>query len=124
MEDRISAYRAERAFGIVRDVDMQSEIRRYVRFGDASKEAVGHRLFLVRKGLGLTQQAMADILGTTQKNYQHIEKGKTYPQVIFIQNLLEAEGIDHNYVFGGNAGRLPSLLRDAIASRLPSDASD
>jgi transcriptional regulator with XRE-family HTH domain len=84
------------------------ELKNLIAPGDSTKEASGARLKLLRTAMGLTQVAMADIMGTAPNNYQAMEKGLTYPRPTYIQNLYEMKRVDHNFIYAGDAGRLPA----------------
>lgn len=79
-----------------------------VLVGDSSKEASAGRLKLVRLSLGMTQVAIAEMMGTAPNNYQAMEKGTTYPRPTFIQNLYEMTRVDHNFIYSGDVSRLPA----------------
>lgn len=98
-----------------------NHVRQILRLGDASKDAVGHRLKLLReRGWRLSQREMAERMGTTTNNYQHMEKGKTFPQAYHVQALLDAYGVDHNFIFAGDPSRLPTDIF-SIFAELPMD---
>lgn len=86
--------------------------------GDVSKEATAHRLKLVRLALGFTQARIAEMIGTTVSNYQHMEAGATYPQPFHIERLRLNHGIDHNFIYCGFAARLPAEVCDKLAAWL------
>ena len=71
----------------------------------------------IRARLGLTQQAMSEILGCTQGNVGHYERGQTFPPESAAKLIAHANrqglpiGFDH--VYAGHA--LPEINRDDCA---------
>ena len=99
-----------RGGGLLTDMGWVDEFSAIVQHGNGDKAATAHRMKLCRAVLGLTQADMAELIGTTTSNYQHIERGATYPQPPYILRLLLAHGIDHNFIYVGDWSKLPTEI--------------
>lgn len=86
--------------------------------GDVSTDAVGRRLKLVREALGLTQARMSALMNASIKNYQHMERGSTYPRPAHIKSMYEGSRIDFNFIYYGDHTRLPLEVYDAMEAYL------
>ena len=100
------------------------DLKKLILTGDSSKEASGARLRLLRAAMGATQVAMADIVGTAPNNYQAMEKGLTYPRPTYIQNRCDRTRVDHNFIYAGDAGRLPADVLAQLEAEAKPHASD
>ncbi len=82
--------------------------------GRATKAATSRRIKFVRLVLGITQERMAEVIGTSTSNYQHIERGHTFPQPPQVDRLLLNYGIDHNFIYHGDWSRVPADIIEKI----------
>ena len=97
--------------------DMVSEeLKREISTGDATPEAVGRRLRLLRASLGLTQAKMSGLMDASIKNYQHMERGSTYPRPAHVKAIFESARIDFNFIYYGDFTRLPLDVSDSMQS--------
>lgn len=100
---------------------ISDDLKNRLRPGDVSTEAVGHRLRLLRAALGLTQAKMSGLMDASIKNYQHMERGDTYPRPSHVQSAFHNMRIDFNFVYAGDYTRIPleiiSKLQSALADR-------
>lgn len=84
---------------------------------DASrhKQEVGQRLRLAREALGLTQQAFAEKLGERDKTkISHWERGKHYPDPLFIAALQRQFRISSDWLYSGDDALLPVGVADSL----------
>ena len=96
-----------------------------------TKEAppFGRRLAALRKSKGLTQQRLAELLGTTQKMVDYYERRAVNPSLALIEQLAEALEVSPADLLGveakagrkrGKPGPTPQLqLRFERIQRLP-----
>lgn len=56
---------------------------------------VGENVRRVRQGLGLTQEAFAEISGFSQQYISSLEKGHRNPTIVTIYELATALGVSH-----------------------------
>ena len=61
---------------------------------DTRQRRIGARLATVRAGRQLTQQQVADLLGTTVITIARWERGRRTPSVADVQRYLDACGAD------------------------------
>jgi transcriptional regulator with XRE-family HTH domain len=101
---------------------ISNDLKNKLRPGDVSTEAVGHRLRVLRAALGLTQAKMSALMDASIKNYQHMERGNTYPRPCHVQSAFRNMRIDFNFVYAGDYTRLPleitSKLQNTLADRV------
>jgi transcriptional regulator with XRE-family HTH domain len=87
-----------------------------------SPEAVGRRLFAIRKALGIdTQTKLAEMIGANQSQYQNWENGTANMPVPFAIKLHIKTGFNLDYLFRGDESGLPLrlvTLLDESQSRL------
>jgi len=62
--------------------------------------AMLNRLRTYRKSVGINQEEMAKMLGTTQENYSYLEKGRTRLSCEAL-NILSKNGFDIDYLISG-----------------------
>lgn len=58
---------------------------------------VGERIRDIRKKKGLSQKELAQMIGTTQQNYQQLESGKRKPKWEQCAKIAHALGLSINY---------------------------
>ena len=63
--------------------------------------AVGERLRELRKGKGLSQEAMAELLNTSKTHYGNMERGKKGVSVDFLLEIAEAFHVSTDYLLTG-----------------------
>lgn len=97
---------------------VSEELKRELLTGDATPEAVGRRLRLLRASLGLTQAKMSALMDASIKNYQHMERGSTYPRPAHVKAMFESARIDFNFVYYGDFTRLPLDVSDSMQSHV------
>lgn len=117
VKPEFAVYACSALCGTVCVMSNLDEIERKLLAGDSSLEAVGARLLLIRKALGLSQAQMADVMATSANNYQEMEYGHQYPRPYQIQLLMDAHGCDHNLVYGGKAAKAPPEVVLYVASK-------
>jgi Predicted transcriptional regulators len=100
------------------------DLRAVLRLGDTSETAVGSRLKLLRKVLGLTQRGMAAAMGTTVNNYQAVEYGKQHPRPHQVQSLMDAYGLDYNLIYGGDPKGCPAGVALKLLAAHKADDGD
>lgn len=97
---------------------ISEELKAELNTGDVSTEAVGQRLKLIRESLGITQAKMSALMSASIKNYQHMERGSTYPRPAHIKAMFEAARIDFNFIYYGDFTRLPLEIFDSMQAHL------
>ena len=60
----------------------------------------GNRLKKLRKGKGLTQQNMADVMGLTMRNYQRYEYGMINVPATTLNLFADFFGVTTDYLLG------------------------
>ena len=65
---------------------------------DNEKTSLGSKLETLRKGMGLTQKDVADILKINRTTYTKYETGVTEPNIAALKKLAEIFGVDLNYL--------------------------
>lgn len=93
---------------------VSEELKRELSTGDATPDAVGRRLRLLRASLGLTQAKMSALMDASIKNYQHMERGSTYPRPAHVKAMFESSRIDFNFIYYGDFTRLPLDVSDSM----------
>ena len=68
------------------------------------KTSLGSKLETLRKGMGLTQKDVADILKINRTTYTKYETGVTEPNIAALKKLTEIFGVDLNYLLSENTG--------------------
>ena len=91
------------------------DFRTKMQTGRATKAATSRRMKFVRLALGITQEQMAIILGTSKSNYQHIERGQIFPQPPQVDRLMLNRGIDHNFIYHRDWSRVPVDILQKIS---------
>ena len=71
---------------------------------DNEKTSLGSKLETLRKGMGLTQKDVADILKINRTTYTKYETGVTEPNIAALKKLTEIFGVDLNYLLSENTG--------------------
>lgn len=64
----------------------------------------GNRLKELRKGKGLTQQNMADMMGLTMRNYQRYEYGMINVPATTLNFFADFFGVTTDYLLGRGEG--------------------
>lgn len=84
---------------------------------DASlhKQKVGERLRVIREALGMSQAAFAKAGGVEDKSkLSHWERGKHYPDPLFIAQLQRQFRISADYLYTGDPSSLPHGLAESL----------
>ena len=68
------------------------------------KTSLGSKLETLRKGMGLTQKDVADILKINRTTYTKYETGVTEPNIAALKKLTEIFGVDLHYLLSENTG--------------------
>lgn len=88
-----------------------------------SPEAVGKRLFALRRALDLTQAEMADQYGFTPSNWANYENGYPFPATSAIQLVSKINGLSFDFIYRGDylslSQALAQKIREATAPTLP-----
>ena len=63
--------------------------------------AFGERLRELRKGKGLSQEAMAELLNTSKTHYGNMERGKKGVSIDFLLEIAEAFQVSTDYLWTG-----------------------
>jgi transcriptional regulator with XRE-family HTH domain len=74
------------------------------------KAAVGRRLAEAREALGFTMTAFARLHGVDKTKLNHWEKGRHYPDPLFIVRLHTSHGITADWIYLGLRRSLPHDL--------------
>ncbi len=77
-----------------RDTDQSEVGRRTDRTNDDSPSTIGQRLAQVRRAAGVTQFAVANIMGTTQPSLARFEKDQALPNLGTVMRYAKAIGHD------------------------------
>jgi DNA-binding transcriptional regulator YiaG len=85
----------------------------------ALTRATGRRIASVRRARGLTQQAIADLVGTHQGTVGGWERGRNLPAPCFYPGLRRALGCTLDYLFAGDASGLSRELRRRLGEPAP-----
>ncbi len=81
----------------------------------ASRAAVGERIRNIRLAKKMSQAEFGAKIGATQPQVRNWELGKTYPQPPEVAKLVELFGVDFNFIFMGDPGKVEFQLIDAIS---------
>ncbi len=65
--------------------------------------AFGERLRELRKGKGLSQEAMAELLNTSKTHYGNMERGKKGVSIDFLLEIAETFHVSTDYLLTGKA---------------------
>ena len=79
-----------------------------------SPEAIGERLCLVRKALGLTQEQFAAAVGCPQGTFGQYEAGMRKPSVAVASRVFDRFRIPLDYLYLGEVSSLPFELAKAV----------
>lgn len=60
---------------------------------------VGDRFHIMRLALGMTQQEIGDMVGMTQTNVGHIERGNIFPPPLLQRALHIEKGVSLHWLF-------------------------
>lgn len=63
---------------------------------------IGGRIKQVRERLGLSQKQLSEELDTTQANLANVERGKIYPNFLFLVYLNIKYSVDLNWLISGS----------------------
>lgn len=88
------------------------------------KLAVGRRIRAFRKMRKWTQQQMGDYLGVDRELVSKWERGNTYAQQDEVALLMDRDGLDFNFVYGGRLSTLSHDLREQLLPFLEEEARD
>lgn len=113
---------SRRALAMLVGMKHEPRIDEAVKRGDTSDPAIAHRLRILREAVGLSQTAIADVIGTSFQNYQHMEtNGRIRPQ--YVDKLDIKYGADHNFIYKGDWDKLHArtleAIREHLAARTP-----
>ncbi len=78
------------------------------------KITCGHRLALARRVLGLDQVALADLMGISRQKVSSAERGTRLVDAEALGRLRDARAIDANWIYHGDASRLPADVATAL----------
>lgn len=79
------------------------------------KGIIGRRIKELRKGRGLSQEALAEKMGISSKYLSSIERGMENPTLDTLIALTSALGVEFHEVFEfSHLGRSPQELKDLI----------
>lgn len=81
-------------------------------------EAIGDRLCMVRKAIGLTQEQFASSVGCPQGTFGQYEAGMRRPSVAVASRLYDRHRIGLNYLYLGDLSDLPYELSEAVRRQL------
>ena len=88
-------------------------------------EKMGERISKIRKGKGLTQEDLAEILDVTPKHVSHVERGKSNYSLQQLAAFCEYTGCSMDYiVFGESINDTVSKLPDGIIEILNGSNGD
>lgn len=93
------------------DIDVTDK---FVRLGDVSTAAMGHRMRIAREALGMTQTQLADGIGISVQGLNNMERGRNKPNMQAMRHLHRIHNVDFNYILHGDYDRLPGLVRQRI----------
>ena len=82
-----------------------------------SAEAIGERLCLVRKALGMTQEQFAAAVGCPQGTFGQYEAGMRKPSVAVASRLFDRFRIPLDYLYLGEVSNLPFELGKEISAK-------
>ncbi len=71
---------------------LRNEIRRIAVKMESPRESVVRQLKEVRKGKGITQQELAELVGTKKSNISRFESGRYNPSLDFLIKVAEGLG--------------------------------
>ena len=83
-------------------------------FTGRSKLAVGRRLALSRKALGLNQTQFAERCGIHKNTYNQYEVGTNYPKIVSAFSIKDEYGLPLEWIYDGDNSELPHKLAEAI----------
>jgi len=78
---------------------------------------LGQRIKEKRQALGLTQEELADNLGTTPQHISAIEQDKRTPSLQLLVKLAEELGATVDYLLTGKEGIMPDIIVAIKADR-------
>ena len=64
-----------------------------------NKELLGARIRELRKGKGLSQEALAEMIGIEPRHVSRIEVGKSYPTISRLEKISEVLGVPMRDLF-------------------------
>lgn len=84
----------------------------------AHKAEVGDRLRVTRIALGYASlRRFAENTGTDEDNLGNWERGVSLVPTWYVQKLKELFGVDHNWIYGADAARLPFELAQKLLTQ-------
>lgn len=86
-----------------------------------STDAIAERLELTRRALGKTQRAFALEAGLTPPAYNNWKKGISRPDLDAAFMLCDAFGLTIEWVYEGDASRLPAQLVEKLRKVIAQD---
>lgn len=86
-----------------------------------SVDAISERLELTRRALGMTQRAFALNAGLTPPAYNNWKKGLSRPDLDAAFMLCDAYGLTIEWVYEGDASRLPAQLVEKLRKVIAQD---
>ena len=82
--------------------------------GAEFRRAVGARLRLTRRALGLSSTVLSGQLGVTLPRYSGWEHGHYLADLVTMIRLYERHQVSLDFLYLGSEGNLPRRLQDAI----------
>jgi transcriptional regulator with XRE-family HTH domain len=84
---------------------------------DAEKKRIGERIAEARRAKGLTQRALADLVGVKERAVQGWEQGETHPyrRLPILERVLDR---DREWLLGATAKQAPRSVRETSATRI------
>ncbi|MBC7906902.1 MAG: helix-turn-helix transcriptional regulator [Rhodospirillaceae bacterium] len=76
--------------------------------------AIGARLRLTRKALGLSQDDLADSINVGRTTYTMWEGGQRLADVLAISRMADRYGVSLDWVYRGNMAGLPHVIARRI----------
>lgn len=83
---------------------------------DTSKEAQGVRITAIRETRGITQAALADLLGVSSQRYGQYEIGRSQMPADIIGKLWQITGATADYILMGRMEGLPHELAQKLVA--------
>ena len=88
-----------------------------------SVDAIGHRLLLLRKALGYSQVAMAQLMGQAISTWAMYETGERRIHIDQALKLCGTVGCSLDWIYRGNFHSLPVDLAEKIQIQMHVDAA-
>lgn len=72
-----------------------------------------NRIKTLRRGQGLTQSQLANLVGVAQPYINELERGKKRPSVDVLERLCDSLGVTADYILGIEPGRYSAVVQPA-----------